>query len=187
MVTTDDDLIAGKIRLLRGQGMQPDKRYWHPIVGYNYRMTNIEAAVGLGQLEDHAWHSERRAEIFRWYSDELCKRSSLTMQHDQPWSARACWLFTVLIDPALAARRDWLINALLDKGIETRPVFYPMHVLPPYVELLGEQVLPVAEDISRRGISLPTHPGLTRDDVSFVSETLCECLEAARGLREDTT
>lgn len=176
MVVTNDDAIAARVRLLHGQGMDSERRYWFSVVGYNYRMMNLPAAVGLAQIERAGWHLARRREIALWYKERLEGIKGIAWQGEKPWAGHVRWLFTVTLDDDVAMGRDELMASLLEVGVETRPVFYPMHVLPPYRESAGGESFPVAERIARRGLSLPTWGGLTRDDVSYICDALRECL-----------
>lgn len=176
MVTTDDDALAARVRLLRGQGMDAERRYWFPVVGYNYRMMNIPAAIGLAQLERAAWHMGRRREIAAAYKRLLGDVRELGWQTEPELTRHAYWMFTVLLEDELEAEaadfRDRLMTRLQEDGVETRPVFYPVHALPPYREASRGEEFPVAESLSRRGVSLPTWAGLSRDDLSYVCERL---------------
>ncbi len=177
MLTTNDDRLAARARQLRGQGMDPSRRYWFPVIGYNYRMMNIQAAIGLAQLEMAGWHIGRRLEVAAWYREELQDAPKLAWQLEQQWAGRVYWMCTALLETKSAAiERDSIITRLLKRGIETRPVFYPVHTLPPYAEAAEKNAYPVAERIAERGISLPTWAGLTREDVGFVCRNLRECL-----------
>lgn len=175
MVVTDDDALAEQFRLLRGQGMDAARRYWFPVVGYNYRMTNIAAAIGCAQMEQIEWHLERRRQVAAWYMDEIAPLATLSSQGEATWAHHAYWMFTVLLDPAFISQRDEIMRRLLDEGIETRPVFYPLSSLPPYCEANAEREIPVAADIASRGISLPTWAGVTRADVRRVVASLARC------------
>lgn len=177
MVVTSDGALASRVRLLKGQGMDPKQRYWFPIVGYNYRLTNVAAAIGLGQVEMAEWHLQRRQEVAAWYREELKGISGLTWQLEKEWARHASWMFTVLFEEALPCSRDDIAAHLQECGIETRPVFYPMHVLPPYQHLGDANDFPIANRISARGMNLPTWAGLTREDIRYVSEILLESLD----------
>ena len=170
MCLTDDAALAEKIRLLRGQGMDPQRRYWFPIVGYNYRMTNIAAAIGVAQLERIDWHLARRREVFDWYHELLAGLPEVEWQPEAEWARHACWMFTALLAPGID--RDDIAARMQTAGVETRPVFPPMHLLPPYQHLAVAGSLPVGEDLSRRGLNLPTGAHLSREDVEHVAETL---------------
>ena len=177
MVTTNDENLAQKVRLLKGQGMDPERRYWFPIIGYNYRMTNIAAAIGLAQLEKIDWHLQRRREVASWYAEELQQAAGVVMQAVEAWSRHAYWMFTILLRDDALVERDEVMAQLKERGIETRPVFYPLHILPPYrTGALSIGGFPVAESIARRGFNVPTWAGLTRDDVRYVCDCLQQCL-----------
>lgn len=175
MLTTNNDALAAKLRLLRGQGMDPQRRYWHPIIGYNYRMTNVAAAVGLGQLEKADWHLERRAIVATQYRELLAQVPGVRWQSDQDWAKRIYWMFSIMLE-GTSVSRDEVMTQLQESGVETRPVFYPMHLLPPYRDDANTTGYPVAERIARLGISLPTWAGLTDEDVQYVVDCLAKCL-----------
>ncbi|HVF42415.1 MAG TPA: DegT/DnrJ/EryC1/StrS family aminotransferase [Pyrinomonadaceae bacterium] len=176
MVTTDDDALAARVRLLRGQGMDAERRYWFPVVGYNYRMMNLPAAIGLAQLERAAWHTGRRREAAADYKRLLGGVGGLGWQAESDWSRHAYWMFTVMLGEELedeaADFRDRLMARLQEDGVETRPVFYPVHGLPPYREASRGEEFPVAESLARRGVSLPTWAGLSPEDLGYVCERL---------------
>lgn len=179
MVVTDDDATAGRMRLLRTHGMDPARRYWHPVIGYNYRMTNVAAAIGLAQLERVHWQLERRRELAAWYREELGGVGVLTCQGEKPWARHVWWMFSVLVGEG-TADRDGVMDAMRRRGIDTRPFVHPLHTLPPYREATEGQLFTVAEAIARSGLNLPTWAGLTRADVRMVCDTLLECLAAVK-------
>ena len=174
MITTDDDDLAHRLRLFRGQGMDPDRRYWFPVIGYNYRMTNIQAAIGLAQMEGIETALADRERIADWYNSAL---SSLTDHIVLPvqakWAKQVYWMYNIFLCSGDQVRRDRIMSGLDEMGIETRPVFYPMHVLPPYKE---NTTYPVADLWSQRGINLPTHQDLTRADVMRVARSISEII-----------
>jgi perosamine synthetase len=180
MVVMNDDALAGRVRKLSTQGMDADRRYWFPIIGYNYRMTNIAAAIGLAQLEKVKWHLERRVEVATWYREKLRDTHGVVCQSEKEWAKHVYWMFTIVLGDDIPLSRDEVMAHLQEHGIETRPVFYPMHTLPPYRDLSQLNSFPVAERIARRGMNLPTWAGLTREDVGYVCDTLLECLARRR-------
>lgn len=171
MVTTATPALCQKIRLLAGQGMDPARRYWFTMVGYNYRMTNIEAALGLAQLEQIETHLEHRRTVAGLYRRHL-PENFIELPCEEDWARHAFWMFTVRVKPEACIGRDQLMQDLYRNGIETRPVFYPMHLMPVYEE--RGRSYPVAEDIARRGFSLPTHGLLTEDDVVYISKSIAQ-------------
>ncbi|MBI4917333.1 MAG: DegT/DnrJ/EryC1/StrS family aminotransferase [Acidobacteria bacterium] len=177
MVLTSDDDLARRVFQLKGQGVDPTRRYWFPVVGYNYRMTNIAAAIGLAQLERIDWQLERRAEVASWYRERLGGVPGITFQAVRPWVRHVHWMVTILLGDEIAVERDAVMEQLHEAGIETRPAFHPLHSLPPYADP-ARPSLPVAERVGRRALSLPTWAGLTRDDVDRV----CGELEKLTGI-----
>jgi perosamine synthetase len=175
MVLTNDDALAGRARLLRGQGMDPNRRYWHPIVGYNYRMMNLPAAIGLAQLEKLEEQLLLRKRIAELYRERLREMPGLTWQVEQAWGRHAYWMFSVILEKDIWSGRDDVIEMLGRQGIETRPVFYPAHSLPPYSGSTGGETFPVAETLSGNGISLPTWSGLTEFEIDRVCRALRQC------------
>ena len=174
MVTTDDDELAARLRLYRGQGMDPARRYWFPVVGYNYRMTNIQAAIGLAQLENIGTSLADRNRLAAWYDEALADlREKLVLPEQAPWARHVYWMYTVFLRVGDAKERDEVMHRMDQAGIETRPVFHPMHVMPPYAESAN---YPVADLWAGRGINLPTHQDLTRGEVSRIAENLAKIL-----------
>lgn len=181
MVVTNSEKLISYAAQLRGQGMDLKKRYWFPIIGYNYRMPNLAAAVGLAQLEQIEWHLNRRHEVALWYRSILSEVPGIGWQTGKAGSRSVDWLFTITLDERIGVSRDNLMIRLAERGVETRPVFYPMHVLPPYRPAVQEaNDFPVAERIGRSGISLPTWAGLKREDVEYVCENLLELIAERR-------
>ena len=174
MVTTNDSDLAAKLRLYRGQGLDQDRRYWHSVVGYNYRMTNVAAAIGLAQLEQIDELMGARARLADWYRPKLERLANkLVPQAAEPWTRPVLWMQTVMLRAGGEVERDTVMRTLDTAGIETRPVFYPMHLLPPYRE--DPTLYPNATRCASRGMNLPTHGLLTEADV----ERICRVLEAA--------
>ena len=172
MVTTNDDALAARLRMFKGQGVDPDRRYWFPVIGYNYRMTNIAAAIGLAQLERIERHLETRRTIAAGYNRRLGHLSEqITLPESERWANHVYWMYTILLRNGGQRDRDNVMDRLGERGIETRPVFYPMHTLPPYRAAAGGPY-PRADLCSSRGINLPTHGRLTEQDLDRVAEAL---------------
>jgi len=171
-VTTNDEALAARLRLFKGQGMDPDRRYWFPVIGYNYRMTNIAAAIGLAQLERIENHLETRKAIAAGYNRRLGHLSEqIALPQSEKWANHVYWMYTILLRDGGERDRDNVMRRLGERGIETRPVFYPMHVLPPYRDTAGGP-FPRADLCASRGINLPTHGRLTEQDMDRVAEAL---------------
>ncbi len=175
MLTTDDPVLYEKMKLLRSQGVDPNKRYWHVTVAYNYRMTNMQAAVGLGQLENIRWHMEQRQRVRALYEKYLPVLGDLVSVQNVPEDARhVYWMFSILLLDKVSLSRDEVMRRMEERGIEMRPLFYPMHIIPPYFDHMVKA--PVAEKLSQRGINLPTHGNLREEQVRYIVDSLREIL-----------
>jgi perosamine synthetase len=171
MVVTNDDALAARMRQLKGQGMDPNRRYWFTMIGYNYRMTNIEAAIGLAQLEKFDWHFAQRRRVADHYKSKFSGNTGVIVQKEQSWAKSSYWMTSVLLGDNFP-ERDEVIKKMSEANIETRPFFYPMHILPMYCEGVDVRSFPVANWISARGINLPSSGNLTAEDLDYVCNTL---------------
>lgn len=174
MVTTNDDELAAKLRLFRGQGMHLERRYWFSVVGYNYRMTNIQAAIGLAQLEKIDKALVDRENLADWYNQALAPlQNKLVLPQQKAWAKKVWWMYNIFLREGDEQKRNAIMSDLDTRGIETRPVFYPLHRLPPYEE---PSSYPIADQLSQCGISLPTHQDLSQEDVYRITESLGQAL-----------
>ena len=165
MLTTDDEELAARCRMLRDHAMPPNRRYWHAEVGFNYRMTNLQAAVGVAQMERiHALIARKRAVAHR-YMQELQDLPGVTLPVELPGCTNVYWMFSVLVDPPFPLTRDELIVALRAHGIDSRPFFHPLDTLPPYA---ATDPRPIALSLSARGLNLPSSPSLTDEQIDYI-------------------
>ncbi len=178
-VLTNDDVLAKQARLLRGQGQDPERRYWFIEMGYNYRMTNIQAAIGLAQLEQIVWHVQRRREVAGWYRARVQKQlPQVHIQIEQPWATSSYWLNSFVFPTEFPYDRDETMRLLRQRyNIETRPFFYPLHILPIYCDT-NRHPCPTAEAIAAQGISFPSSARLSEEDVSYIVDSLQELSES---------
>ena len=174
MVVTDNEELMRRIRLYKGQGMDSERRYWFPVIGYNYRMTNVQAAIGVAQMERSDWLVERRIEVAQWYLEEL-RETDLVLPAQEEWAKNVYWLFSVCVPESID--RDLLMAQMEQLGIETRPFFYPLHRMPPYYDAQGDTLYPVTAWLAAHGINLPSSAKITREDVHVVCEALKQGLE----------
>jgi perosamine synthetase len=172
MVTTNDDQMARRIRLLKNQGMTQEKRYWHTVVGYNYRLTNLQAAIGLAQVERLDEQLRRHREVASWYQEELAGVPGLSWQGERDWADHAWWQFVAVIDETFAPDRDAVLEDMQAAGIDARRIYYPMHQLPIYADSANVDRYPVADRLAARAVCLPTWGGLQHEDVRFICEHL---------------
>jgi perosamine synthetase len=167
MVTTNDETLYARAVHFKGQGLAAHREYWHDVVGYNYRMTNICASLGLAQLEQVDTFLDRKRRIAELYRKGL-EGSGVIPHLETQGCTHSYWMCSILVsDPA---DRDPLRDHLANHGIETRPVFYPVHTMPMYATKFQRH--PVAEDIGWRGINLPSWPGLSDGDVGQICNAI---------------
>jgi perosamine synthetase len=175
-ITTDDPELDGRIRLLRNQGMDPNRRYFFKVVGYNYRLTNLACALLCAQLERREWLINRRREIFRRYRERLADVPGVGLQPVAPWAEVTPWLFCATIDAKrFGHTRDEVMAALHQQRIETRPFFIPVHHLPVYAPMHRGGPLPITEQLAASGLNLPTFSGMSDAQV----DRICAALIAA--------
>jgi perosamine synthetase len=172
MVTTPDPTLYERVLHFRGQGLAKYRQYWHDVVGYNYRMTNICAAIGLAQLERAEELIDKKIEIAELYN-ELLKGSPFELHSPFGDVLHTYWMYSVLVPNV--SQRDRIREYLEESGIETRPTFYPVHTMPMYSEKYEKHR--VAEDIGWRGINLPSYPALGYDEIKYITNKLKEAAE----------
>jgi perosamine synthetase len=175
MVVTDDAALAETARRLRNHGHDPDRRYYVTQLGFNYRLPNLSAAVGLAQLEHYDWHVERRRANAARYREHLHGHPGIEMTRPAPEDRSADWLTSVALAHGSEEDRDRVMARLDRAGIETRPVFPPVHHQPIYHNRFARP-LPVAERLAARGLSLPSGAGLSPEQIDRVSETLLHAI-----------
>jgi len=167
MVSTNSKELYDLVLRLKGQGLAAGKEYFHDIIGFNYRMTNICAAIGCAQLENATDIISRKRKIANWYNNQLSDLP-LQLQKEAKDVFHTYWMYTVMVDDA--NKRDKLRAFLKEKGIETRPSFNPAHQMPMYYK--KGVSFPVAENLALKGINLPSYPELNESDVKFISEQI---------------
>jgi perosamine synthetase len=172
MVLFRDKSVAKTARKLRDHGMRLDKRYWHDVVGYNYRLTNVQAAIGVAQMERVEHFVQHKRNLAKTYHRALQNMDEIRLPLEAEWATSSYWLYTILLKDDSGIHRDDLIQRLLMNGIEARPVFYPMHLMPPYSLFNGERSLKNTKNISRRGISLPSASTLTESQVQEIASVI---------------
>jgi len=169
MITTDDDNFAAKCRYLRDHAMSKEKRYWHTTMGFNYRMTNIQAALGCAQLERVEELMRKRQFVFDLYQNEFSSSDKIKLNRTSSWAHNSYWLVCAEIEGYTEAMRDELMLKLKDKNIDSRPYFYPMSMMP----YISEKVdTPVTYSVYKNGINLPSYVDLTEDEIVYISKTL---------------
>ena len=178
MVVFNDPELTRRARILRDHGMSPGRRYWHECVGFNYRLTNLQAAVGVAQLERVEKLLDSRDTVVAQYDQHLLGISGIEFSPRSPWGRHVPWLYCLLVSgDEMSISRDEIMKHLQRHGIESRPLFYPLHEMPPYRHFSAPGVTyPVTESLSRRGISLPSGYGLNSTDIRYICAVLTQCL-----------
>ena len=172
MLTTDSKEYAEYAKSLRNLAHSPSKRFLHTDVGFNYRMTNIEAAIGAAQLENIERHITSRLAHAELYNQLLEGTPGLALVREiRPEVKAISWMYCLLVEDE--SRRDKLMRYLDEKGIQTRTLFIPMHQQPMFKVPGGDARYPVAADISRRGLYLPSGSGLTEEQIHYI----CDCIK----------
>lgn len=167
MVVTNDETLYDRVVHYKGQGLAKYREYWHDVVGYNYRMTNMCAAVGLAQLERVEEILDKKRRIANRYVGKL-KDLPVKVHPEVGDVYHSYWMVSILVErPDL---RDQLRAHLASNGIETRPTFYPVHTMPMYSRKFESH--PVAESLGWRGINLPSWPDLTDADIDFITSKI---------------
>ena len=164
-----------RIRTLRGQGVDPLRRYYFSVTGYNFRITNVACAILCAQLERRTEIIRARREVYSLYDELLAEVPGLGSQATASWAKPAPWLYCITVDAAeFGLTRDQLIAHLADEGIDSRPFFIPVHTLPPFRDASSErrEQLPVTERIAATGLNLPTYSGLTRESQQRIAEAI---------------
>jgi perosamine synthetase len=177
MCITNNDQLAERMRILRDHGMNRQKKYYYDHLGFNYRMTNMQAAIGVAQLEQLDDLLEARDRIYAAYKSAFAGHPWFRIQetHNQRY---VNWIFTLRINGITEAQRDAIMQELKNYQIDSRPVFYPIHSMPFYSdELYCRANNHNAIAISREGISLPTYIGLSEEDIAYISAALIAAYE----------
>ncbi len=157
MIVFRDDKVHEFATVLRDHGMSKSRRYWHEHVGFNYRLTNLQAAIGVAQLERLDEFIQSKRNIAARYNSGLSSVEGVVLPPEKEWAFNGYWLYTFLIDQRFGVSRDELIDKMMKNGVETRPLFFPLHVMPPYTKYVKEaQKFPVSDWLSACGISLPS-------------------------------
>lgn len=166
--TTNNDEIADNLRLYRDHGMRENKRFWHEVIGFNYRMTNLQAALGVAQLPKIDKFIARKREIANLYKSILDDNKFIRSQIEMPWAKNSYWFYSILVNKT---KRNKLMDFLKNEGIETRPFFYPIHVMPPYTKYSDEEY-PISSKLASSGINLPSHVSLKNEEIQYISKKI---------------
>lgn len=178
MLVIKDPELHSRAQVLRDHGMSPARRYWHEEIGYNYRLTNIQAAIGVAQLQRIDEFVDRKLKIAEIYKQCLSKIPGIQLPGNHGNVRNSYWLYTILLRGSLKNKRNELLELLKLNGIESRPVFYPMHRMPPYQKYCdtGEK-FEVADRLSDGGLSLPTSITNSDSEITYVCSLIRDFLQ----------
>ena len=181
MIVTDDEYLADRCRSLRNLCFQPKKRFVHEELGWNFRFTNLQAAVGLAQLEKLDKHVKRKRTMGKLYSELLSEIPELQLPLQlTDYAENIYWVYGIVLKDQVPFDAEEAMRRLKEKGIGTRPFFWPMHEQPVFKKMgLYKNVsCPVAERIARRGFYIPSGLAVSNDQINIVSEKLRQILNS---------
>lgn len=168
MLTTEDRDIYLKAKLLRDHAMSAERRYWHTEIGYNYRMTNLQAALGVAQMERIEEFLEKRRLLMQWYRNFLAEVPGLRLNAERAGTKNVYWMVCLEVAGLTEASRSDLMRMLRELGVDTRPYFYPVSDMPMY----EPADTPVAHAVFPRGINLPSYTDLSEHDVREICDAV---------------
>lgn len=173
MLVTDDESVYRQVLFLRDHGRKPgDKMFWNTEIGYKYKMSSMQAALGLAQLERIDELITRKRQIFSWYQHELGAIDGLRLNAEPADTTNSYWMVTIILDPHRGITKETLIERLAAEGIDTRPFFYPLSMIPAYAgTALAEEARQrntVSYAICPYGVNLPSSLSLTEKAVQQV-------------------
>ncbi len=175
VVVTNDVELYDKLKLLKGQGMNPKKRYWFDVIGYNYRMTNMQAAIGCAQLERVNELVDKKIKNAKIYNKYFSTCNDIILPMDTTNSLNSYWMYTIVLESYAQEERDYLMKRLLEKNIETRPVFYLTTEMPMYTKHRQDECRN-ATLIANGGINLPSSTLLNVKEIDYICSNLINLL-----------
>jgi len=170
MITTNDEKLYEKAKYLRDHAMNKEKRYWHTEIGYNYRMTNIQAALGLAQLERIEEIIQKKRQIFEWYKEGLSDLEGISLNPEKEYAKNVFWMVCFVNEKFDEEKRDKFMKKLREKGIDTRPFFFPCSMMPMYKH--DQFINPISYEIYKKGVNLPSSYNLRREEISFICKEI---------------
>ncbi|WKZ32468.1 MAG: DegT/DnrJ/EryC1/StrS family aminotransferase [Thermodesulfobacteriota bacterium] len=179
MITTDSREFYDKARNIRDHAFSEERHFWHKYVGFNFRMTNLQAAIGLAQVERFEELVGARIRNAALYNSLLRDVPGLRLPPEAEGVKNVFWMYALVVEDEFGMSRDELRKQLADRGIETRTFFIPIHLQPIYHKLFKGESFPVSESLCARGLYLPSSSGLSERDIRHVSAAVREIREAA--------
>jgi perosamine synthetase len=173
MVVTDNDELAALARQLKDLAHSPKKRFWHERLGFNYRMTNLQAACGLGQMEHVQEFLEKKRWMAKSYAERLSDIPGLRLPVTKPYAENVYWMYAILVEPPFPLGKDDFRKALKDRGIDTRDFFYSSAKQPVAAHLVPPgDTFPVTDYLADHGLYLPSGLALTEEQLGYVCDSI---------------
>ena len=172
MITTNNEELYKKMRYLRDHAMSEEKRYWHTEVGFNYRITNLQAALGVAQFERIDEFLTKKKKIFEWYQEGLKDVKEIKLNHQASWASTIYWVICLELNGYDESKRDALMQILKTKNIDTRPYFYPVSDMPMY----EDSDTPITHKVHQIGLNLPSYFDITKEQISLICNILKKIL-----------
>lgn len=180
MVVTDDDALAARVRRLKDLAHSPSRRFWHEELGFNYRMTNLQAALGVGQLAHIGEFLAKKRWMAEEYARQLQGVPGLHLPATKAWAENVHWMYAVLLDDRFPLSRDAFRAALRERDIDTRDFFSSSAQQPVIRRLAPPQgPFPVSEHIAARGLYLPSGLALTAEQIHCVCDAIRAIVRSA--------
>lgn len=180
MITTNNEALAKLCRNLRDHAFSSERHFWHKYLGFNYRMTNLQAAIGLAQTEAMADLVAARRRNAMLYNKLLADIPGITTPAELPGCKNVYWMYSVMVQDEFGLTRDQLRHFLAREGIETRTFFIPMHFQPIYYHTFKGQRYPVAENLCYRGFYYPSSSSLTEREIRYIVGATRRAYQSAR-------
>jgi perosamine synthetase len=174
MVVTNDEKLAERLRSLRNLCFRRDRRFFHTEIGHNYRLTNLQAAVGVAQVDRVDSHIAKKRWMAKKYAERLSGVTQLSLPVERPWAKNVYWMYGVVLGDDVPFDAAEFALRLRSRGVDTRPFFLGMHEQPVLRDkgLFHDEHYPVTERIARRGLYLPSGLTITEDDIDYVSDVV---------------
>ncbi len=184
MLVSNNPEIIKRVIHYKSQGLEslnPDKNsskeYWHDVIGYNYRMTNVVAAIGVAQMERVEQIIAKKRQIQKWYADCLKSVPDLYILGENEATLSSYWMVCLMCKSE--KMRDYLRSELKKKSVETRPLFPCTHTMPPYAHLASADAFPIASQLAATGMNLPSYPDLEISDVQEICRIITDSAAAS--------
>jgi len=176
MLVTNDKKLGERAKFLSTQTkvILDNKAFYHPEVGYNFRMPNLLAAFGVAQLEKVEEFLNIKRENAKYYNELLKDVKGVTLPTEKEWAENCYWLYSILIEDDYGITRDELINVLKEEGVESRPFFMAVHEMPPYKDCKHGD-MSVTDEICKKGINLPSSVGIKKSEIEKVCHIIKRC------------